>query len=81
MQIMDQFAEDLNTDLKRLKETMAEHRRDTDSYFGGVKTHLGELRAEVQGAMKSMSTDITVSSRILVEEHFLITMIGHFYGS
>lgn len=47
-------------DLNRIRENMAEDRRTTDSYFGGIKTHLGDMRIEVKGIIKAMSNDITV---------------------
>lgn len=57
---MNEFAENLDTDLNDIKKKMAEHRQTADSYFTGLKSHLGDLGAEVRGAMAGMSNDITV---------------------
>jgi hypothetical protein len=57
---MNEFAEGLDIDLNHIRENIAENRRTTDSYFGGIKTHLGDMRIEVQGMIKAMSNDITV---------------------
>jgi hypothetical protein len=68
MQIMNEFAENLDADLNHIKKNMAEHRQTADSYFRGLKAHLGDLGIEVRGAMTAISHDITVCySKSLIE--------------
>jgi hypothetical protein len=60
MQIMTEFADDLEKDLKNIREDMTERTRATDLYFDGMKTHLGDLRSDIQHSVREMSNDITV---------------------
>jgi hypothetical protein len=60
MEIMAEFTDGLDKDLKHMRESMAEGARATNLYFEGMKTHLGDLRVEVQSSVEAMSTDITV---------------------
>jgi hypothetical protein len=57
---MNEFAENLDTDLSHIKRNMAVHRQTADSYFRGLKVHLSDLGLEFRSAMAVMSNDITV---------------------
>ena len=57
---MNEFAENLDADLDHIRKSMAEHRLSTDSYFKGLKAHLGDLRVEVRDAVAAVSNDIAV---------------------
>jgi len=60
-QIMADFADGLDRDLKFIKQTMSNHTRATDSYFEGVKSHADQLKIKLQASMDSMSKDLKVS--------------------
>ena len=63
IQIINEFAENLDADLSHIKNSMAEHRKSADLHFGGLKAHIGDLGVELRRAMVVMSSDITVRSR------------------
>jgi hypothetical protein len=60
IKIMNEFAEGLVVDLEKVKRNLTKHRHVTDSYFEGVKSHLGDLKTEVQSTMRAMSHEMTV---------------------
>lgn len=59
IQIINEFAENLDADLSHIKNSMAEHRKSADLHFGGLKAHIGDLGVELRRAMVVMSSDIT----------------------
>jgi hypothetical protein len=63
IQIMNEFADNLDADLNYIEKKMAEHHQRTNSYFEGLKSHLSDLGAEVRDTMAAVSSDVTVCDR------------------
>ncbi|KAK6602311.1 hypothetical protein H4I95_07413 [Botrytis cinerea] len=57
VEIMNQFAADLENDLNDLKQNMVDHSRAADSYFEGVMTQAETLKTKVEGAFEVISSE------------------------
>ncbi|TGO45787.1 hypothetical protein BCON_0365g00050 [Botryotinia convoluta] len=57
VEIMSQFAADLENDLHDLKQNMANHARAAESYFEGVMTQAEALKTKVEGAFETISSE------------------------
>ncbi|TGO46788.1 hypothetical protein BOTNAR_0565g00050 [Botryotinia narcissicola] len=57
VEIMSQFAADLENDLHDLKQNMANHARAADSYFEGAMTQAEAIKTKVEGAFEVISSE------------------------
>ncbi|KAG4032619.1 hypothetical protein MFRU_006g00890 [Monilinia fructicola] len=57
VEIMSQFAADLENDLHDLKRNMADHVKAADSYFEGVMTKAEALKTKVEDAFEVISSE------------------------
>ncbi|QSZ36144.1 hypothetical protein DSL72_007269 [Monilinia vaccinii-corymbosi] len=57
VEIMSQFAADLEKDLDELKRNMADHAKAADSYFEGVMTQAEALKAKVESTFEIISSE------------------------
>jgi len=57
-----EFTDGLEDDLKSIKYSMAEHARNADSYFEGVKIHAENLKIKLQESVEAFSGDFKVSA-------------------
>ncbi|KAI9640626.1 hypothetical protein NHQ30_010925 [Ciborinia camelliae] len=57
VEIMSQFAADLESDLHDLKYNMADHAKAADSYFEGVMAQAEALKTKVEGAFEVVSSE------------------------
>lgn len=58
---MKDLADGMESELRNLKESMAEHARATGSYFEGVMAHAEHMKSKFHGTFESLSNDVLVS--------------------
>ncbi|PQE25448.1 nuclear membrane fusion Kar5 protein [Rutstroemia sp. NJR-2017a BBW] len=61
VEIMTQFAANLESDLDDLNKHMADHARTADSYFEGIYARAEALKSKVEGAFEIISAEASVS--------------------
>ncbi|KAF4637662.1 hypothetical protein G7Y89_g427 [Cudoniella acicularis] len=58
VQIMTEFASDLDRELRDLKDNMQTHVREADSYFESFMSHVENLGSKLQGSLGTVSDDV-----------------------
>ena len=79
--IIAEFSQGVELELRKIKETMEEQTRATDSYFEGMMKQAQHLKANLQDTLETLSDDVMVSLPSFPRNMLLIKITGCYFLS
>lgn len=65
VEILENFTNDLKTDLDELNQKMAQNGREADSYFVKMSSHVEDFTSKIQSSLELVSAKAEVSQTLL----------------